>query len=53
MGSRPTLDPAPTRPPTPPDPDQDTLDSQEELLEHLCAPATGGGHEFTYWPLDR
>jgi hypothetical protein len=51
MGSRPTLDPAPTRPPIPPDPDKYALDGHEELLEHLRTPAADGGHEFTDWPM--
>jgi hypothetical protein len=51
MGSQPTLDPAPTRLP---DTDQHrhTLDSRAELLAHLQAPATAGGHEFGDWPVD-
>jgi hypothetical protein len=54
MGSQPTLDPAPTRPP---DTDQqqhrDTPNGQDELLEHLQTPAASGGHEFGDWPLDQ
>ena len=51
MGSSPTLDPAPTRPPTPTQPSPYALGSQHELLDHLRAPAAGGGHEVADWPL--
>jgi hypothetical protein len=51
MGSSPTLDPAPTRPPTPTQPSPYALGSQHQLLDHLRAPAAGGGHEFADWPL--
>jgi hypothetical protein len=50
MGSQPTLDPAPTRPP---DPDRHLLDHGEEVLEHLQTPAAFGGHEFGNWPIDQ
>ena len=40
MGSQPTLDPAPTRPPnTGQEQRRDTLDGRDELLEHLQTPA--------------
>jgi len=48
MGSPPTLDPAPTRPP---DPTRHADAGDEELLEHLQTPAAFGGHEFGNWPL--
>jgi hypothetical protein len=55
MGSPPTLDPAPTRPP---DTGQqqhrdDTLEDHRELLAHLQTPAAWGGHEFGDWPVDQ
>ena len=50
MGSQPTLDPAPTRPP---DPDRHSPNDRAELLEHLQTPAAFGGHEFGNWPLDQ
>jgi hypothetical protein len=50
MGSHPTLDPAPTRPP---DPHRQAVASDEELLEHLQTPAAFGGHEFGDWPVDQ
>ena len=50
MGSPPTLDPGPTRPP---DPDRQAVASDGELLEHLQTPAAVGGHEFADWPLDQ
>jgi hypothetical protein len=50
MGSPPTLDPGPTRPPNP-HRHADTADS--ELLEHLQTPAASGGHEFGDWPVDQ
>jgi hypothetical protein len=50
MGSQPTLDPAPTRPP---DTDHHLRDSGIELLEHLQTPAALGGHEFANWPVDQ
>jgi hypothetical protein len=43
MGSHPTLDPGPTRPPAT---NRQVPDSEDELLEHLQTPATFGGHEF-------
>jgi hypothetical protein len=48
MGSPPTLDPAPTRPP---DPDRHLPDRRVELLAHLQTPVALGGHEFQEWPL--
>jgi hypothetical protein len=55
MGSPPTLDPAPTRPPdTGQQPHRDdTLEDRRELLEHLQTPAALGGHEFGDWPVDQ
>ena len=54
MGSQPTLDPAPTRPPdTSQQQHRDTLEGRAELLEHLQTPAAGGGHEFGDWPLEQ
>ena len=50
MGSPPTLDPGPIRPP---DPDRDAVAGDGELLEHLQTPAAWGGHEFGDWPLDQ
>jgi hypothetical protein len=50
MGSPPTLDLTPTRPP---DPDRQASDSRAELLAHLQAPANLGGHEFQDWPVDQ
>jgi hypothetical protein len=50
MGSPPTLDPGPTRPP---DPHRRAVASDGELLEHLQTPAAFGGHEFADWPLDQ
>jgi hypothetical protein len=50
MGSPPTLDPGPTRPP---DPHRQAVTGDEELLEHLQTPAAFGGHEFGNWPLDQ
>jgi hypothetical protein len=47
MGSHPTLDPAPTRPP---DPARQVVAGDRELLEHLQTPAALGGHEFQEWP---
>ena len=48
MGSQPTLEPIPTRPP---DLDRHLPDSGMELLEHLQTPAAFGGHEFGDWPV--
>ena len=48
MGSQPTLEPTPTRPP---DPDRHLPDTGMELLEHLQTPAAFGGHEFGDWPV--
>jgi hypothetical protein len=50
MGSPPTLDPSPTRPP---DPHRHAVAGDGELLEHLQTPAAFGGHEFGDWPLDQ
>jgi hypothetical protein len=54
MGSQPTLDPAPTKPPDPSHQQhRDTLEGHAELLAHLQTPAAFGGHEFGDWPLDQ
>ena len=54
MGSQPTLDPVPTRPPdTGHQQHRDTRDGRDELLEHLQTPAAWGGHEFGDWPVDQ
>jgi hypothetical protein len=54
MGSQPTLDPAPTKPPdTSHQQYRDTRDGRDELLEHLQTPAAWGGHEFGDWPVDQ
>jgi hypothetical protein len=50
MGSPPTLDPDPTRPP---DPHRQAVVGDVELLEHLQTPAAFGGHEFADWPGDQ
>jgi hypothetical protein len=50
MGSPPTLDPGPTRPP---DPTRQAVADDGELLEHLQTPAAVGGHEFGNWPIDQ
>jgi hypothetical protein len=50
MGSPPTLDPTPTRPPAT---DRHVPDGRVELLAHLQTPAAFGGHEFSDWPLDQ
>ena len=50
MGSHPTLDPGPARPP---DPTRQAGAGDSELLEHLQTPAAFGGHEFADWPLDQ
>jgi hypothetical protein len=47
MGSPPTLDPAPNRPP---DPTRQAVADDGELLEHLQTPVAFGGHEFGDWP---
>jgi hypothetical protein len=49
MGSPPTLDPDPTRPP---DPHRQAV-AGGELLEHLQTPTAFGGHEFADWPVDQ
>jgi hypothetical protein len=48
MGSPPTVDPDPTRPPA-----TDRGADDGELLEHLQTPAAFGGHEFADWPVDQ
>ena len=54
MGSPPTLEPVPTRPPdTGHQQHHDTRDGRDELLEHLQTPAAWGGHEFGDWPVDQ
>ena len=54
MGSQPTLDPAPTKPPdTGHQPHRDTQNGRDELLDHLQTPAARGGHEFGDWPIDQ
>ena len=54
MGSQPTLDPAPTKPPdTGHQQHRDTQNGRDELLEHLQTPAARGGHEFGDWPIDQ
>jgi hypothetical protein len=54
MGSQPTLDPAPTRPPaTEQEQHPDPLEDHGELLAHLQTPAAWGGHEFADWPVDQ
>jgi hypothetical protein len=50
MGSPPTLDPGPTRPP---DPTPQAVAGDSELLEHLQTPAAFGGHKFADWPIDQ
>ena len=50
MGSPPTVNPAPTRPP---DPHRQAVAGDNELLEHLQTPAAFGGHEFQDWPIDQ
>jgi len=50
MGSPPTLDPGPARPP---DPHRQAVAGDGELLEHLQTPAAIGGHEFGDWPSDQ
>jgi hypothetical protein len=47
MGSPPTLDPAPNRPP---DPTRQAVADDGELLEHLQTPVAFGGHECGDWP---
>jgi hypothetical protein len=47
MGSPPTLDPSPNRPP---DLTRQAVAGDSELLEHLQTPAAVGGHEFQEWP---
>jgi hypothetical protein len=54
MGSQPTLDPAPTKPPdTGHQQHRDTQNGRDELLDHLQTPAARGGHEFGDWPIDQ
>jgi hypothetical protein len=50
MGSPPTVNPSPTRPPAT---DRDAVTGDGELLEHLQTPAAHGGHEFADWPVDQ
>jgi hypothetical protein len=50
MGSPPTLDPDPTRPP---DSHRQAATGDGELVEHLQTPAAVGGHEFGTWPVDQ
>jgi hypothetical protein len=50
MGSPPTLDPGPTRPPAT---DRDAVVGDGDMLEHLQTPAAFGGHEFGNWPVDQ
>jgi hypothetical protein len=50
MGSPPTLDPTPTRPP---DHTRQAAAGDSELPEHLQTPAAFGGHQFGNWPLDQ
>jgi hypothetical protein len=50
MGSHPTLDPGPTRPP---DPTRQAVTGDSKLLEHLQTPSALGGHEFQEWPDDQ
>jgi hypothetical protein len=51
MGSQPTLDPAPTKPPD--SPERHPLEGRAEVLDHLQTPAAFGGHEFGDWPVDQ
>jgi hypothetical protein len=51
MGSQPTLDPTPTKPPD--SPERDAPEGRAELLAHLQTPAAWGGHEFSDWPIDQ
>jgi hypothetical protein len=54
MGSQPTLDPAPTKPPdTSHQQHRDTQNGRDELLDHLQTPAARGGHEFGDWPVEQ
>jgi hypothetical protein len=50
MGSPPTVNPGPTRPP---DPTRQIPHDGVDLLEHLQSPAAFGGHEFGDWPVDQ
>jgi hypothetical protein len=50
MGSPPTLDPTPARPPGAL---RHLDDDRQELLAHLQTPAALGGHEFQDWPVDQ
>jgi hypothetical protein len=50
MGTPPTVNPGPTRPPAT---DRTAEAGDQELLEHLQTPATFGGHEFGNWPIDQ
>jgi hypothetical protein len=54
MGSPPTLDPAPTRPPaTDQQQHRDPQEDRAQLLAHLQTPAARGGHESGDWPIDQ
>jgi hypothetical protein len=50
MGSHPTLDPGPNRPP---DLHRQANAGDSELLEHLQTPAASSGHEFGDWPVNQ
>jgi hypothetical protein len=50
MGSHPTLDPTPNRPP---DPTRQAVAGDSEPLENLQTPAAFGGHEFGDWSVDQ
>ena len=54
MGSHPTLDPVPTRPPdTSHQQHRDTRDGRDELLEHLQTPAAWGATSSATGPSTR
>jgi hypothetical protein len=54
MGSPPTVDPTPTRPPaTTQEQHRDPQHDHAEVLAHLQTPAAFGGHEFGDWPVDQ
>jgi hypothetical protein len=50
MGSPPTVDPTPTRPPAT---DRHRPNNGVDLLAHLQTPAAVGGHEFGDWPIEQ
>ena len=50
MGSPPTLDAGPARPP---EPTRQAVAGDGELLGYLQTPAAFGGHEFGDWPADQ